>query len=69
MGVTQVAGDLLTLHHDGALLGKRRFFRRLRREARQLLDGVAEEIGLPLCPRDLDAQGLDLARTRTSRVP
>ena len=52
MGVAQIAGDLLRLHHRGALVRQRSLLRRLGCEPAELLDGVAQEIGLS--PRSLD---------------
>ncbi len=69
MGVAQIAGHLLRLHHDGALLGQHGFLGRLGREPRQLLDRVAEKIGLALRPLDLGAVGRDLALARAPLLP
>ena len=45
-GVGEVLRHLLGLHHDEAALGERRLLAGLRRERAELLDGVAQEIGL-----------------------
>ena len=70
MGVDQVARDLLRLHHRLAGRGERVLLARLRRELAELLDGMAQEIGLlarRFHPQALRLQGLarplqDLAR-------
>jgi len=67
--VAQIGGHLLRLHHAGAFLRQRGFLRRRGREPRQLLDRVAQKIGLALRPRDLGAMGFDLGRARLPRFP
>ena len=68
-GIAQVAGNLLRLHHDGALVGEHGFFRRLGSKPLELLDRVAEKIRLALRPLDLGAMGRHRARPRTPLVP
>ena len=46
MGRAQILADFLRLHHGGAALGKRGFLARLRGEAAELFDGVAQPFGL-----------------------
>src|SRR5438552_2788746 len=68
-GIAQVAGNLLRLHHDGALVGKDGFLRRLGSKPLELLDRVAEKICLALRSLDLGAMGRHRARPRTPLVP
>jgi hypothetical protein len=69
VGIAQVAGHLLRLHHAGALVGKRRFFRRFRSEALELLDRVAKKLGFALRPLDLGAVARHLVLACPPCVP
>ena len=59
MRIAQIAGDLFRLHHAGAPLGERRFLAGLRRELAQLLDRVAQPVGLARGALDLGAMARD----------
>ena len=48
VGLAQILGDLLRLHHRGAPLGQRGLLAGLRRELAQLLDRVAQPVALAL---------------------
>ena len=69
MGVAQVARHLLGRHHGGAPLGERGLLRRLRRQPRELLDRMAQPVGLALRPLDLGAMRGDLGFARAALVP
>ena len=69
VGVAQVARDLLDRHHGGAALGQRGLLVALRRQPRELLDRVAQPVGLALRALDLGAVGRKLALARAAHLP
>ena len=69
MRLAQVARDLLDLHHGGAPLGERGFFRRLRAEPAQFLDRMAQPVGLALRALDVGAMRGKLLLAGAAFVP
>ena len=69
MGVAQVLGHLLGLHHDGAALGERGLLARLRGKRAEFLDRMAQPVALALGALDLGAVGVGRLRCRAPRLP
>ncbi len=69
MGVAQILGHLLGLHHGGAPLGERGFLAGLRRELAEFLDRVAQPVAFALGALDLGAMGVGGALRLAPRLP
>ena len=54
----QIVGDLLCLHHRGAALRERGFLARLRRQAAELFNGMAQPLGLAAGALNIGAMAL-----------
>ena len=68
MGVAQIAGDFLGLHHGGAPLGQRGLLAGSRRERVELVDGMAQPVGLALGALDLGALRIEPPRARRAAL-
>jgi hypothetical protein len=69
MGIAQIGGNLFRLHHEGTPLRQRSFFPRLRIQPRELLDRMAQPIGLALCPLDFVAVTGELLLAGAALLP
>ncbi len=65
----QILGDFFRLHHGRTPLRKRGFLAALRREAAELVDRMAQPLGLALGARDCGAMLGDGGFVRAAFVP